>query len=464
MVYENGLFIFRRDYRLVDNIGLYLTNSKCKHVYTIFIFTPEQVSNANSYKSKNAIQFMIESLDELSREITKNGGKLHCFYGTNNQIIKECIDSWNIQYVCFNADFSPYAIERDETIEQLCKKRNVVCEHTQDYYLNMPGSIVNQSGKPYVKFTPYYNQANTIHHKVALPLAKRKLKLASGNHSILEKHISLDDALEKFVVKPNLDILVHGGRKQGIIRLKHAVNTQSHYSHTRNELEKPTSLLSAYIKFGCVSIREVYHAFRSNKELIRQLYWREFYMQILYCFPYVLEKPMKPIYSHMHWNHNEAWLKAWQNGTTGFPIVDASMTQMNTTGYMHNRARLIVASFLTKILIITWKEGEKYFARHLTDYDPASNNGNWQWNASTGVDSQPYFRIFNPWLQSEKNDPDAIYIKKWLPQLESVPAKDLHRWNETWREYSGKINYPKPICEYEIQKEKALKLYSAVFH
>jgi deoxyribodipyrimidine photo-lyase len=206
----------------------------------------------------------------------------------------------------------------------------------------------------------------------------------------------------------------------------------------------------------------MYKAFKSNHDLIRQLIWRDFYMNILFSFPYVLGKPMKPSYAKIKWHHNAGWLKAWSSGLTGFPVVDAGMRQLNTTGYMHNRARLIVASFLTKTLLIDWREGEEYFAKKLTDYDPASNNGNWQWIASSGADSQPYFRIFNPWLQGAELDPHANYIKKWVPELKDVSPKDIHTWYETWKD-NKQIKYPKPICDYQVQKEKALAMFRKIY-
>jgi deoxyribodipyrimidine photo-lyase len=169
---------------------------------------------------------------------------------------------------------------------------------------------------------------------------------------------------------------------------------------------------------------------------------------------------LKPKYNKIRWHHNESWFKAWCNGETGFPVVDAGMRQLNTTGYCHNRARLIVASFLIKTLLIDWRDGEKYFATKLTDYDPASNNGNYQWVAGSGADSQPYFRIFNPWRQTENFDPDCEYIKKWIPELENVPAKDILKWDTEWEKYK-ESKYPKPICNYEEQKEKILKMYKS---
>jgi deoxyribodipyrimidine photo-lyase len=462
-MHENGLFIFRRDYRIIDNNGLNLTNSKCKNVYTIFIFTPEQVGSGNQYKSNNAVQFMIESLEDLASEIHKHGGKLYVFYGNNNKIVSDCIDAFDINYVCFNSDYTPYALERDANISDICKKKKIECEMAHDYYLHEPGTILNGSKEAYKKFTPYYH--TSLKKQVQSPANARKIKFKTSGKQ-LSNTISLATAFSKFV-KENHSILVRGGRPEAIKTLRSALKSQKHYSTTHDELEKPTSLLSAYIKFGCVSIREVYKAFKGNHALIRQLIWRDFYMNVLYAYPHVLGKPMKPSYSKIRWHKNAKWFDAWTKGLTGFPIVDAGMREMNTTGFMHNRARLIVASFLTKTLLIDWREGEEYFAKKLTDYDPASNNGNWQWIASSGADSQPYFRIFNPWSQNAEVDPECHYVKKWIPELRDVPAKDILKWNEMWDKNNDNnklvVKYPKPICNYQEQKEKALAMFRAIY-
>ncbi|NBU98349.1 MAG: deoxyribodipyrimidine photo-lyase, partial [Spirochaetia bacterium] len=251
--------------------------------------------------------------------------------------------------------------------------------------------------------------------------------------------------------------------KQEIKTLKTAVRTQTHYPKTHNDLDKETTQLSAYIKFGCISIREAYKALHGKTAIIRQLIWRDFYANILYSFPHVLGHAMKQKYNKVKWHHNSSWFKKWCKGETGFPVVDACMKQINTTGYMHNRGRLIVASFLTKTLLIDWREGEKYFAKMLTDYDPASNNGNWQWVASTGADSQPYFRIFNPWEQARNFDPHCKFIKQWLPDLKDVPEKDILNWDSEWEKYKD-LKYPKPMVDYKKQKELALKMLGQAFH
>ena len=256
--------------------------------------------------------------------------------------------------------------------------------------------------------------------------------------------------------------LLRGGRSQGMMKLK-SLKKFEDYSETRNNLESNTTQMSAYLKYGCISAREAYlrleEMFGKHHSLIRQLVWRDFYIHILDAFPRVLNgKSLKPQYDAIKWENSRKFFNAWKNGKTGFPIVDANMRMLNNVGYMHNRGRLIVASFLIKTLLIDWRWGEKYFARMLIDYDPAANNGNWQWVAGSGADSQPYFRIFNPWSQSEKHDKDATFIKKWIPELEDVDAKYIHNWDVFHSQYPA-IDYNKPIVDYSLMREKALALY-----
>jgi len=237
----------------------------------------------------------------------------------------------------------------------------------------------------------------------------------------------------------------------------------STYENNRNDLTKSTSKLSVYLKYGCLSPREVYNCIE-NTDFRRQLLWRDFYAHITYTNPKVLQgqikdknQPLKDKYSSIHWNRK--YFKYWCQGETGFPIVDACMRQLNNEGYIHNRGRLIVSSFLVKVLGIDWREGERYFAQQLLDYDPMSNNGNWQWVAGTGADSQPYFRIFNPWLQSEKHDPEAIFIKTWIPELHNIEPKYIHEW---YNHYDTSI-YKKPIVNYKEQKKEVIKKYKSLF-
>lgn len=458
MYIENGLFIFRRDLRIIDNNGLNYLSTLCKNIYTIFIFTPEQVGNGNDYKSDNSVQFMIESLEDLSNELKKKGGQLYTFYGKNNKVITNCIKAYNIDVVGFNLDITPYSRLRDKDIIELCEKMKIYVTYDHDYYLHNPGTILNGSGEIYQKFTPYYNNASKI--KVTKPVRKN-ISFGSKNTSVSGK-ITLTEAMNKFT-KENENILVHGGRENAIKQMTIAKKNVQNYDKTRNNLTKSTSQLSAYIKFGCVSIREVYHTFQSNKDFLRQLYWRDFYAGILFEFPHTLNKALKPKYDKIQWKYNKSWFDKWCEGKTGFPIVDAGMRELNVSGYMHNRSRLIVSSFLIKTLLISWQKGSQYFSQKLTDYDPASNQLNWQWTASSGPDSQPFFRIFNPWLQQKEHDPNCEYIKKWIPELKDVPTKDIHNWETTWKEYKDS-KYPKPVVDYSEQKEKALAMYKKALY
>ena len=453
--FENGLFIFRRDFRIIDNNGLNLLNEKCKNIYTIFIFTPEQVGSGNKYKSDNAVQFMIESLQDLASQISKSGGHLYTFYGHNDKVVADCIKAWDINIVCFNLDITPYARERDEKIIKLCEHMKTYVMYDYDYYLCEPGSVVNGSGNPYVKFTPYYDNAKK--KKVEKPASKRKIHFKSSEAHISNK-MSLDEAIKKFVGDENPDILVHGGRAEAIKILKTALKTQSHYSKTHNDLDKPTSHLSAYINFGALSIREIYYAFKKNTEFIRQLYWGSFYANVLYNYPQIIHKSLKPKYDNIKWNHNEGWFKKWCEAKTNFPIIDSCMQELNTTGYLHGRGRLIVASFLVKTMLINYKKGEKYFANKLTDYNITNNLNNWMWVTGNGASSQEYFKIFNVWTQSSEHDPDTTYIKKWLPQLKDVPSKAIHNWYKEWENYKD-TGYGKPILDYDEEKQKVLTAY-----
>ena len=455
--FERGLFIFRRDYRTVDNIGLNLANSKCKVIYPIFIFTPEQVGSGNQYKSNNAVEFMIDSLSDLNKQ---TGNKLTCYYGNNLTVISDLVKALDIDYICFNLDYTPYARQRDYSIFELCIKLGVFLDYAHDYYLHEPGTILNVGGQTYQKFTPYYNVASK--KKVLEPAKARKLHLAKINKKV-GNEISLENAMSKFVPKQNPNLLVKGGRTEAIKALKVAKRNIAHYSKTRDELSKPTSLLSAHIKFGTVSIREVYHLFKDKKDFIRQLYWRSFYADILYSYPYVLEKAMKPQYDKIKWHYSESLFKKWSNAETGYPIVDACMRQLNTTAYMHNRGRLIVATFLVKVLGIDWRKGAQYFSNKLVDYDPSANQLNWQWCASSAVDSPGYFRTMNPWLQAKAHDPECIYIKEWIPELKDVPVKDILKWDTEWINYKH-IKYPKPMVNYSKEKEEVLQMYKQALY
>ena len=451
--YEKSIFIFRRDHRLNDNLGLMEALKNSEEVLPIFIMTPEQLDDKkNQYKSDNCVQFMFESLDDLDQNLKKKKSKLFYFYGTPHEVVEDLMEKVNdIEAVYVNMDYSPYSKKRDQEIEKVCQEFEVDFHSVHDCLLNPVGSILTKSDNTfYQKFTPYFREAT----KESVP--KPKLN-AKNNYVKSTTRIpgQFSGSTAKFY-KKNEDIWVEGGRKEGL-KILSEVKDFKKYNKERNDLNKETTNLSAYIKFGCVSIREVYHKFLKelgkNNDLIKQLYWRDFYHNILYDNPHVVGGAMKKKYNDLEWKNNRTHFKKWCQGETGYPVIDAAMRSMNQTGYMHNRARLIVSNFLIKVLMIDWRWGEKYFSQKLVDIDIANNNGNWQWGAGTGADSQPYFRTFNPWLQSSKYDPDATYIKKWVPELEDVPAKHLHKWNENHKKYD-EVDYPEPIVDYKEGKEE----------
>ena len=462
MTTDRGLFIFHRDFRISDNVALNNAGFVCNKLYTCFIFTPEQVTN-NKYKSDNSVQFMIESLNDLAVDIKKNSGELLCFYGTQTIILKHLIEELKITHLFFNDDYSPYAMLRDNEAKQLCNRLQIECQTYPDYYLYEPGTVLVESSKnAYKKYTPFYNAV--LNNRVSKPINVTSFPFSTSSKKLKYK-ITLRDAMKQFV-KANDNILVRGGRIYAQEKLENALLKQRDYESTRDFFTTKTTHLSAYIKFGCVSIREVYHAFKKkfglNHGLIRELIWREFFAHVLYCYPEVVGKSYQTKFRSLNWSQNKANIEKWKTGMTGFPLVDACMREMNTTGYMHNRGRMTTASFLIKTLLIDWRIGEQYFAQQLTDYDIASNNGNWQGISGTGVDMKPYFRDMNPWIQSYKFDINAEYIKKWVPELEKVDASDIHNWNETYNNTKYKdVNYPKPIVDYSKQKEKMLEMYKS---
>ena len=465
-IVDNGLFIFHRDFRITDNIGLIEASRLCKNLYTCFIFTPEQVGKVNDYRSQNAIQFMIESLKDLESQLHINNGKLLIFYGKQYSIIQQLVKELDIQGVFFNKDYTPYAIQRDIETQKLCDKLSINCQMFSDYYLYEPGTInsgTNVHATAYKKYTPFY--LKVIHMKPLSPSPKKINNLKSTT-KLLSNEISLKSAMEKFT-HPNPYILVNGGRTEGIKRLKIAVQQQKHYDENRDTFTYNTTFLSAYLKFGCVSVREVYNTIKAkfgiNHGLIRELLWREFFAHVLYSYPEVVGQSYQERYRHIHWNRSISQLEKWKKGQCGFPIVDACMRQLNVCGYMHNRGRMVTSSFLVKVLLIDWREGEKYFAQKLTDYDIASNNGGWQGTSGTGVDMKPYFRDMNPWIQSVNFDKKAEFIKKWIPELKSVDAKDIHKWSIMCHDPKYKdVKYPKPIVDYDEQKKKMLDIYKNV--
>lgn len=467
--YNKSLFIFRRDLRLEDNIGLINSLKKSDVVIPIFIFTKEQLVD-NEFKSNNSVQFMMESLDDLNESLLKKGSRLFYFFGEPNKIIDKIIKNENVDSVFVNRDYTPYSKERDNLILNTCNKHNINFESFEDILLHPVGSIKTGQGNIYTKFTPYYNNAikikvnevNKNNFKNYYPKKNKIIGEFKGNKN-------------KFYTY-NKNIAVNGGR---ILALKILSNIQNYknYNNERNLLSINTTRLSAYIKFGCISIREVYYKMKEKlgikNDLIKQLIWREFYYNLAEFFPHTLssnikERNFNQKYNKVPWitydkasiSQIKMW-EAWCSGKTGFPIVDACMNELNTTGFMHNRGRLIVSSFLVKNMFWSPHEGEKYFSQHLVDVDRAVNSsgaGNWGWVAGNGVDVQPYFRVFSPILQSKNYDKDCKYIKKWIPELENVPNVHIHEWYIHYKNYPN-INYPKPILDYSKTAKKTIEKY-----
>ena len=438
---EINIFLFRRDFRIVDNLALNKLIEECgnKGIYPMFIFNPKQIyAKNNQYFSNNCVQFMIESLDSLDQHIDVN-----YYEGDDIEVLTKLSKKYKINSIAYNKDYSPFAIKRDGIIEAWAKSKEIRIITAEDYTLYPMGTILNNKNEPYQVFTPFYKKSLLIKVKAPEPPIVKHINV------IGIKNIKKFDKHKYYVV--NDDLAVRGGRENALERFK---NIMTDYAKVRDypALDKTTKL-SAYIKFGCVSIREVYFNYNKVKELQRELVWREFYANILYYFPYVLgnsfkekyrkydlliiddiqfigkmEKiqeelfhtfnTFKEKYDNIEWTNNKEWFKKWCQGKTGYAMVDAGMSQLNKTGWMHNRLRMITAMFLTKDLLIDWRWGEKYFATKLVDYDPASNNGGWQWSASTGTDAQPYFRIFNPELQLKRYDKDYEYIRTWIPTYE----------------------------------------------
>lgn len=447
------LFIFRRDLRIKDNTGLDYAMDNYDKVIPIFIFTPEQIDK-NSFFSENSVQFMCESLKHVNKSLRKEGSKLHIFRGDNIDVLKKINKQKKIDAIIFNMDYTPYAKKRDKKIEKFGEENNIDVIKLEDYLLSNIGDLNKKDGTPYEIFTPFKN--NALEKKVRKPNRKLIKNVVTSNLKT-NKMIS-------YVENSNLS--VNGGRKNGLKILK-GLKKYNEYDKKRNCLDYNTTRLSAYIKYGCVSIREVYYkikkTFGKKDGLMAQIYWREFYFYIAYYYPEVLEgKNFNKKYDNIKWETNKTNYKKWAQGKTGYPVVDAGMNELNTTGYMHNRARLITSNFLNRLLGYHWTLGEKYFARQLVDYDPSVNNGNWQWIASTGVDPKPYFqRLFNPIIQSEKFDPDAEYIKKWCPELKEIKPSHLHNWEKYYKLYDLK-DYPDPIVEYKKAREKSVKMYRKV--
>lgn len=455
--YPLALHIFRRDLRLHDNTALHEALTLSEYVIPCFILDKRQIEN-NPFKSDHCIQFMKNSLYELDNELRTKKSKLFIFYGIAEDVVSQLITKLSVKAVFVNRDYTPFSLKRDDKINKICQQSNVGFHVYADALLHEPEEIQKPNHEPYTIFSYFLNKA------LEFPVQTIK---KNSQENYYQKSISFEDkqALNKIVKNPNSNLAVKGGRTEAVSLLKKIKNLKD-YEDTRNfPALDSTTLLSAHNKFGTLSIRELYYfianQFTNKHVLITELHWRDFFTHIGFHFPHVFGGAFHKKFETIDWEFNKAKFHAWCQGETGFPIVDAGMRELNTTGFMHNRVRMIVGSFLTKDLHIDWRLGEKYFAEKLVDYDPAVNNGNWQWVASTGCDAQPYFRIFNPWLQQAKFDPDCIYIKRWVPELERVPTKILHNLYKDKQKIV--LDYPKPIVNHAIESSRAKEMYKKVF-
>lgn len=453
--FQRTLFIFRRDLRLEDNTGLIHALTSSQKVIPAFIFTPEQI-NQNPYRSDASLQFLIESLEGLDQNLKEQGGQLYLFFGKPEEVVQKLIQEKHLDHVVANRDYTPYSQKRDEEIQKVCKAHKLSFEIIDDALLHPPEETVKKSGSSYEIFTPYYRRASKF--PVALPQSNCSKNYFSEPIASAESKA----LYSKLLPIRSSSLAVKGGREEAEKKLMKLGEFAS-YSKERDfpALQKTTQL-SAYLKYTLLSPREVYHAiaahFGADHELIRALYWRDFFTMIAFYSPHVFKGAFHKKFNQLSWNSNIEAFQKWCEGRTGFPIVDAGMRQLHQTGFMHNRLRLITASFLVKDLHINWQWGEKYFAQKLIDYDPALNNGNWQWVASTGCDAQPYFRIFNPWSQQKKFDPECLYIKKWIPELTDLSSETIHHWNERSRRPSN-FTYPEPIIDHTQEAKQALTRY-----
>lgn len=454
-LYQVSLVVFRRDLRLSDNTALNKALEQSEYVIPCFIFDPRQVTEKNDYFSANAVQFMIESLQSLDKELHKHKGRLYIFKGEPDDIIAQLKKKIDFDALFINKDYTPFSVARDKKIERICSEHDIVYNSFDDVLLNSPDTVRKKDGTYYSVFTAFYNNASLF--PVEKPYTVKKMSFYSQPIA----HSLKSDYYKAVLSEKNADLFVNGGRENSRDLLSDLTTLQT-YDRDHNFPALQTSGLSASLKFGTVSVREVYYAIVEKlgrrHPLIRQLYWRDFFTHIGYHCPNVFGHPFREKYKNIAWNTSKKDFNRWCNGTTGFPIVDAGMRQLNTTGFMHNRVRMIVASFLIKDLHINWLWGEKYFAQQLVDYDPAVNNGNWQWIASTGCDAQPYFRIFNPWLQQKKFDPECEYIKTWVPELKNVDVNIIHNW---FKEKSPFIkDYPRPMVDHAKESMLTKKMYA----
>ncbi|TRX57548.1 deoxyribodipyrimidine photo-lyase [Fulvivirga sp. M361] len=423
-----NIFWFRRDLRLEDNTGLHKALEGKHPVLPIFIFD-SQIIDSLEDRSDARLTFIHHHLSKINEVLKEKGAALLTFYGEPKTIWAKLLEDYNVQGIFLNRDYEPYARKRDTEIEEIAQEQNISFNTFKDHVLHEPDAVLKDDGTPYVVFTPYsrrWRDSLTPGHFKTVPSASYYDNYYQIPNAPILSLADMGFTKSKLVVPPSTvsDTIL---KRYGENRDYPAVNG--------------TSRLGVHLRFGTISIRELaQQAEGKSSTFLNELNWREFYQVILWHFPRVVTENFKTNYNAVEWRNNEDEFQAWCEGKTGYPIVDAGMRELNATGYMHNRVRMIVASFLTKHLLIDWRWGEAYFAKKLLDYELASNNGGWQWAAGTGTDAQPYFRIFNPESQTRKFDPELKYIRQWVPEFQE-------------------LNYAKPIVEHKAARERCLNTF-----
>ena len=436
-------FWFRRDLRLKDNAGLYYALRSGMPIRPVFIFDINILGKLSN-KRDARVTFIYNSILDLRGELQNMGSDLDVYFGKPQDVWRELKSDSELKCVFINRDYEQYAIARDNEVKGILAESNIKLKTFKDHVIFEKGEILKENGDPYVVYTPY----------------KRKwlAKLSSKNdfESPIESYYFKSYPTEKYYsnfykFKSTLDLSLNDiGFESSTLPIPNTIVARSiiqQYDQNRDYPAKlGTSRLGIHFRFGTISIREkAKHAQKLNATYLSELIWRDFYSMILQHFPRVEERPFRAKYERVEWRNNEQEFELWCRGATGYPIVDAGMRELNETGFMHNRVRMIVASFLTKHLLIDWKWGERYFAEKLLDYDLASNSGGWQWAAGCGTDAAPYFRIFNPYTQADKFDKNREYIKKWVPE-------------------EGTSTYPSAIVDHKIARERCLATYKSALN
>jgi deoxyribodipyrimidine photo-lyase len=425
-----AIFIFTRDLRSTDNTGLDYCMQNFDLVIPVFFLTDTQTNKKNNkYFSEKSFSFMKSALGKLQKDIKLNIFKTRDF---GQKCLLGLLEKYQVTSLVISKDYTPFAKKRESVYTDMCNKKGIKFMYFHDHLL-LDNFIVTPKGTPYRKFTPFYSKA--------LQIKPRKASIIDHFGSKKLMKIQKDLTLSKFI---DFDF------DKAELYIKD-------YLENRKTISKDSTKISRYLKFGIYSIRQVYYKYKNNSEFVRSLLWKDFYYSYYHDDHLALSQGDLNV-GRVKWNKSKTDFEKWCKGQTGFPIVDAGMRELDITGFMQNRGRLVTASFLTKNLMIDWKEGERYFASKLYDYDWIINAGNWQNVSSVAKHSSPYFRIMNPWIQSKKFDTDCEYIKKWIPELSNVPCKDIHTWNESYSKYPG-VNYSKPIIDFQKSKEKYLDYF-----